>query len=197
MAQHYIAKCSFQYDTTLPRDAIIVNPTFRINGVVDAQSLADNVRDAFYTFTGFQGPMVIKVYDLEGSKPVYPAGVSTKNPIATPPVYSMPRELALCLSFFGDRNVPRERGRLYLPAIWAGATPAGLTLRPSGTMRTTAGTLAAALSGVGGANVDWIVWSRVNHSATQVKNWWVDDEWDIVRRRGLRGTARTTGTVTG
>jgi hypothetical protein len=196
MAQHYLAKCSFQYDTTAPRDALIINPCFRINGVVDAQSLADNVRDALYSFTVFQGPMTVKVYDLEGTKPVYPAGTSVKNPAATPPAYTMPRELAVCLSFYGQRNIPRERGRLYLPAAWL-TTPANLLLRPSSTIRTTVGTLATALSGVGGANVDWIVWSRKAMKATQVNNWWVDDEWDIVRRRGLRGSTRTVGAVTG
>jgi len=28
-----------------------------------------------------------------------------------------------------------------------------------------------------------------------VSNWWVDDEWDTVRSRGLRPDIRVTGTV--
>ena len=30
-----------------------------------------------------------------------------------------------------------------------------------------------------------------------VTNWYVDDEWDVVRSRGLRATTRTAGTTSG
>jgi hypothetical protein len=38
------------------------------------------------------------------------------------------------------------------------------------------------------------VWSRIEHAAHSVTNYYVDDEWDIQRRRGGRPTSRVSGT---
>jgi hypothetical protein len=43
--------------------------------------------------------------------------------------------------------------------------------------------------------LDWTVASTVDKVARNVTNYWVDDEWDIQRRRGYRGTTRNLGTV--
>jgi hypothetical protein len=50
---------------------------------------------------------------------------------------------------------------------------------------------------LGGSDVDWIVWSRKNHTATKVQNYWVDDEWDTVRSRGLKRSTRQVATTSG
>jgi hypothetical protein len=41
----------------------------------------------------------------------------------------------------------------------------------------------------------WVVYSRKTGGDAQVTNVWVDDEWDTVRSRGLRGTVRDLGTL--
>jgi hypothetical protein len=41
----------------------------------------------------------------------------------------------------------------------------------------------------------WVLFSRKNAAAYDVTAVYVNDEWDIVRSRGLRETTRQTGTV--
>jgi hypothetical protein len=40
-----------------------------------------------------------------------------------------------------------------------------------------------------------VVYSRREKVARPVTNYWVDDEWDTVRSRGLRSSTRVTGTL--
>ena len=71
-----------------------------------------------------------------------------------------------------------------------------LTTRPSQTTRDKVAELAPILAALGGVDVDWSVWSKVDGQARAVTNWWIDDEWDTQRLRGLRGATRTEGTTT-
>jgi hypothetical protein len=106
-----------------------------------------------------------------------------------------PRELAICLSFYADRNIPRHRGRLYFPApIVAGSS---LSVRPSSIAMNAVAAFVPVFAGLGGVDVDWVVWSEKDRTARKVTNWWVDDEWDVVRSRGLRPTTRLTGSTSG
>jgi hypothetical protein len=57
------------------------------------------------------------------------------------------------------------------------------------------GDYAKVLEDIGGVNVDWCVWSRLERKARSVTDWWVDNEWDVQRRRGLKATQRKTGTT--
>jgi hypothetical protein len=41
------------------------------------------------------------------------------------------------------------------------------------------------------------VYSPTTGQTKKVEHWWVDDEWDTQRRRGLRATTRDEGTVSG
>jgi hypothetical protein len=181
---------SWAFDSALPRDKVVVTPCYRWANftVQNAESLANNVLDAFETtFGAGKFPeTVAKVYDLEGSKPVLPMATVTRYPGVVKGT-GQPREVALCLSFSGGQHQPRQRGRLYIPAVLPGG---GTGLRPSGGAMVATQALGQALYDVGGANVDWIVWSRVNKSATGITRCWVDDEWDTVRTRGLRPTTR-------
>jgi hypothetical protein len=38
-----------------------------------------------------------------------------------------------------------------------------------------------------------VVWSRKKASAAQVTDWWVDNEWDTIRSRGLKADSRVSG----
>jgi hypothetical protein len=69
--------------------------------------------------------------------------------------------------------------------------------RPTSAVRNRVAELVPILAGLGGLDVDWVVYSRVTDTARKVTNWWVDDAWDIQRRRGLRPTTRTEGTTSG
>lgn len=196
MALHLRMQCTWQMDTAFPRDRISLNPCFRGNlPSVDANALCNDLATALDTWSGAHGELRVTSYDLEGTKPVYPNGSKILR-TGTVGAATVPRELAVCLSFYGGQNQPRKRGRLYVPLCLytSGATQGA---RPIGTQRTRPAELVSIFAGLGGVDVDWIVWSQRDRQAVKVTNWWVDDEWDVQRSRGLRPTARDTGTTSG
>lgn len=192
MPTHVKVQVALAYNSLLARDMNVMDPCFRWDNLTlqDADSLANNVLDAFEAVqgAGLLPQMTAKVYDLEGTQPVLPMATVQRNTgIYRNP--NRPSEISLCLSFKGGQGQPRQRGRLYVPADWIGSSSA----RPGSNDMTKVLGLGAQLHNVGGTNVDWIVWSRANRSATEVTSWWVDDEFDTQRRRGLRATTRVTG----
>lgn len=193
----YRMQCSWMMDSNQPRDRMVITPHFESTGVIgaiDEDALAEDLATALATWAGPIGELQVKVYDAQGTPPVFPVGQATRNPL-TVGTSGMPREVACCLSFYADSNQPRRRGRLYIPGpvITNGAAPT----RPSTANMTKVGGLATHFAALGGTNIDWVVFSRADNDARRVTNWWVDDEWDTIRSRGLRGTARQSGTTTG
>jgi hypothetical protein len=70
-----------------------------------------------------------------------------------------------------------------------------LNVRPTSTQRTDCEAFGKALfSGLPGGTAG-VVYSRTDKTGRPITNWWVDDEWDVVRSRGLRGVTRDTGTI--
>jgi len=189
---------SMAADTALPRDRVVMTPHFNAGGVVvDPQGLCDDLAAALHTWTAPQGTREIKVtaYDAQGTPPVFPQAEAIVNANLAP-ASEHPRELAVCLSFFGNANRPRMRGRLYVPVFLALGAASSTLLRPSAGLRQKVADLVPILTGLGGSDVDWSIYSRLDNVPRSVKNWFVDDEWDIVRSRGLRPTTRLTGTTT-
>ena len=184
----------FQFDTAFPRDRMCITPVFDDRGITtDPQGLCEDLANALDTWTPGTMEIRVKAYDAQGSPPVYPQGDFVKNEGSTPAT-NTPREIALCLSFYGQHNRPRERGRLYIPGAAFGMTTA---LRPSAANMTKVMALGPLFADLGGADVDWVVYSRANNDTTKVQNYYVDDEWDIVRRRGLRPVSRQKATTSG
>jgi hypothetical protein len=186
-------QCTWQVDSVAPRDRMMITPHFNdIGATTDPQNLCDDMLAGLQAITPSTGEVRVTAYDAQGSIPVYPQGdaiVLKGAQMAT----NIPRELALCLSFYSERNVPRQRGRLFLPLWFLGI--AGSGLRPTLPVAKMA-SLVNLFTGLGGPDVDWCVYSRVTDAARSVTNWWVDNEWDVQRSRGLTGTSRTLGTTT-
>lgn len=181
-------------DSTLPRDALTITPHFNDGGVgSDPQGLATDLCAAMATYLPTARQIEVTAYDAQGTPPVVPVGYAVTGSGLAPPS-DCPREVAVCLSFFSEFNRPRRRGRLYLPMCALGFT-GSLLVRPSAPVRTKVGQLAPILQDLGGLDVDWCVYSRVDNVARAVTDWWVDDEWDTIRSRGLRPTTRLTGTT--
>jgi hypothetical protein len=134
--------------------------------------------------------VTVTAYDLGDALPRPPRATRTVVP-ASRTGTDGPRELAVCLSFYGERNLPRTRGRLYL-GPWS---TSGLLDRPELAIRQWCLGIGAGLKNLGGVDVDWVIFSPTTNTYTKVKNYWVDDEWDVQRRRGYRATARLTGTT--
>jgi hypothetical protein len=183
---------SWQKDTVAPRDRMLITPHFNdVGSTTDPQNLCDDLLAGLNTITATTGELRVKAYDAQGSVPVYPQGDSIINTGATQPT-SNPRELAVCLSFYGERNVPRQRGRLYIPLWFLGFTQPGL--RPT-TPIAKMQDLVNLFTGLGGLDVDWSVYSRTLDHAFAVTDWWYDNEWDVIRARGGVGTSRVKGTT--
>jgi hypothetical protein len=186
----YRAQIGFPLDSGLPRDVVTINPHYSGD---NAQGLADALKANLIANANVAAlyPFTIKVYDAQKAPPSFPLGSASNGTSFTSA--SIPRELALCLSYYAGVNRPRYRGRLYIPGALAGAT--NPVLRP------TAGQIAKALSfgPTLGKNLpsghSWCVWSKTDKVARNVSNFWVDDEWDIVRSRGMKGTTRQLGTI--
>jgi len=184
-------------DSTLPRDGMQINPVVNgVIGLVDVESLVDDWMTAFkgYSPTAAVNQITVKAYDVSLPKPNYPLYERTDNVGAAAPATGI-REPAMCLSFYAGTNTKRRRGRLYLPVNILQASNS-YAVRPGTTMIDKVAALVPILTALGGVDIDWSVWSRVDGSARAVTNWWVDNEWDTQRRRGLRGTTRTEGTTT-
>jgi len=183
---------SWSITSTFPRDRIVITPHFNDAGALtDPDGLCEDLANALMTWFPTTGELRVTAYDAQGTPPVFPAGEHILN-AGSSFAANAPRELAVCLSFFGTRNLPRQRGRLYMPQFMAGAGPG---LRPSAGMQQKVADLAPIFGGLGGADVDWCVFSRTTNTAHSVTNWWVDNEWDVIRSRGLIGDERLEGTT--
>jgi hypothetical protein len=186
-----LAKISFQLDSALPRDAVTISPCY--NGD-DAQALANGLKANLIAsvHVGPSVPFKISVYNATKPPPNYPLAVASNGTgsLAT----TGPRELALCLSYFSVANRPSQRGRLFIP--WAFLQGA-VGLRPTSGQITAALDFGTVLGKSLPANHTWAVHSRKHDttSAAVITDIWVDDEWDVIRSRGLKSTTRQTGKI--
>jgi len=189
----YRAQCAAWYDSLSPKDAMIINPCFRVDVSPNPQQICDDLADALAI--NIQAPVQsrVRIYDAEGAKPNFMLAEKYKITNALFPS-STCRELAVCLSFYSQHNVARHRGRLYIPLMWTGPGSTVPT-RPSSATRDAIGSYAAIFKNLGGVDTDWVVYSTRDHQAHSVTDWWVDDEWDIQRSRGLAPTTRLKGTT--
>lgn len=132
----------------------------------------------------------VRIYDMAA---IEPRPIIEEHTATRPYAAPGPREVALCLSFFAERNLPRNRGRLFFGA-WSQNQ---MTERPATGTRQQVANFAEALSGLGGVNVQWCQHSPTAETFKTVTDYYVDNEWDTMRSRGLRADARTVGTVDG
>lgn len=186
---NFRVQCAFYYDSGLPRDTIQINPCYN---ATDAQALVNQLKNNFMAHAqiGATQHFDIKAYSLDTPPPNYPVAEASNGTGST--TLTMPREVAICLSYYSGSNRPRSRGRLYLPAHWVAG---GLALRPTQAQRDNAVGFASTLTNGLAANTWWVLYSRVTKTAHTVTNVWADDEWDTVRSRGLRSTTRTETSV--
>lgn len=193
------AQVAMAQNSNLPRDYVVNTLAFNhslelVVGAPDWQALADDLRGIYDALIANQTHIKVSLYDLADGKPRPVRGFSEIGK-GTAFQITSPGEVALCLSFYAGRNLPRQRGRVYLPPqlMGLGSTSA----RPSALAMTTALGLADNLSGLGGANVDWCVHSRADDAFRKVTHAYCDDEWDTQRRRGARATTRQEKDVSG
>lgn len=193
------AQIGIQLDSAFPRDEMVITPHFLIRQVpfsADFDQLANDLAVGYETWHGRTTQTRVKIYDAQEDAPNFPKATKTRQTGVTA-VSEVPRDVAVCLSYYSETNIPTRRGRLFLPAAAWMTGPSSLTGRPSAGVRGKAQELVSLFSGLGGIDVDWCVYSRKKDAAYTISNWWVDDEWDTQRSRGLRATTRTSGTTSG
>lgn len=201
-ATNYRAKITVLTDDVTAANAMTVDPCFNdqsgTSGSTAAQ-LAAALGDGLYSYLNSIGYVTVKIYVLPTVKPDYPAAIYSKGTANTFVTSNAPREVALCLSYYSQMNRPRYRGRLYIPYSWinkhVGTGAPGV--RPSTPQQTGVKDFVnTVMYPARTAGFAWIVWSGRDHTARQVTDYYVDDEWDTIRSRGMKPTSRSSGTYT-
>jgi hypothetical protein len=182
----------------------VFNPCFRRQlditdptSGVDAQALVDDLGNGIKGIFSNTWPFDVTAYNVEGAPPHYPMAVHHANVAGGLITPNVPPELAVCLSFYAVNNRPRQRGRLYLPLFMLQNSTDANMLSIKSAIRDNASLLVGLFAGLGGSNVDWGVWSKTDNAFHKATNWFVSDAWAIQRRRGIKETARKTGTTSG
>jgi hypothetical protein len=198
-------RSSFQFMDSSPKNQAVLTPHFRRSldisdptSGANAQQLVDDLATQYQFLPGVgTTPFTVTAYNVEGAKPRFPLAIARKNVGSAVKQPAIPPELAVVLSFYSGENRPRFRGRLYLPAWLLGGTSGDMgRVIPSG-LRDAAVALVSSFSGLGGANVDWGVWSVASQAFHKATNYFVSDSWATQRRRGIKEITRTVGTTSG
>lgn len=167
---------------------------FNVSGSVDDpdyQDLADDLRDIYATQAWTNSCRIeVRAYDMRDAKPRPERAFSAVNRTGSGFVIGA-GQVALCLSYYADRNLPSQRGRIYT-GPWAPSTP-----NASDAVTATLISLGQAFAGLGGVNVDWSLYSPTKGTNTRISNIWVDNSWDVVRSRKQPATRRAAATING
>ena len=201
MPSDYLVQAILPHDSGLPENVSVNTWSIKTTTTGDLTALQAAVDElkAFYLTMDIYlssvnaSTMLFKAYDRADLSPRVP--VLEDDQALTLSTGSMIPQAALCLSFQGNRisgqSQARRRGRIYLGPLSSAAE--GFDGRP-------AAALVTALSGAGGtllaasdADPDWswCVWSEVDQAGIVIDNGWVDNRFDIQRRRAEAATSRT------
>lgn len=136
-----------------------------------------------------------KMYDLADSTPRAPVYDEPFALTGTVSSTALPPEMAICLSFQAIRasGFPqaRRRGRVYMGPLGRQQVSDG-DPRPAQGMLDALADAAEALLAESNLASDWnwVVYSEANNNTVNVDNGWVDNAFDVQRRRGVAPTSR-------
>lgn len=140
----------------------------------------------------------LRCYDLADPEPRAPVRDQSVGGITTGST-SLPHELALCMSFQAPQqsgqSQARRRGRLYLGPFADDASNSANGFPAAATLTQLGNAIQNLLdASQAAATWAWAVYSPTNAAAIEVTNAWLDNAWDVQRRRGVSSTSRTTFT---
>lgn len=199
---------------TAPKDTV-VNTLHFADGTpsplsdTDYGDIASVVGAAFHTFYadastdgigGTKRGFTTKVYELDDPStreaPRRPRATHVIAPTANEAVTGLgPRQIATCLSFYSTANNPRTRGRIYLGPFATHVLDADHV--PVDSLHPALTTLVGQFGAAGGDGVEWVTFSTRGAGHASVSHWWMDDRWDVIRKRASQATKRITGTTGG
>lgn len=194
------ALVSWRDPTELPKHACSNTLYFRVSdvpGFTSYEDLADDVLDAYVGLTNVGQVLPpgwniqVRVYNMDDALP-RPIKHESNGVLPGTKLATGPREVAICLSYYAERNLPRTRGRIYLGPIYGNGTNQP---RPTNLMQTAAVTLGERLAAIGGEDQSWRVYSPKTGEDHHIRNVWCNDEWDTMRSRQLEATGRVTRSV--
>lgn len=184
---------------------------------VDAQMLADGVLAAWTPWmaslfgSALSGAVSVAVYDMSAPEPRVPQGFA-EDLSNTVGATCLPAELAVCLSFAGAAqsgvNQARRRGRIFLgpcPTTAMDSATVG-DVGVAATYRTNALGLGDDLTRIAATGTSGFrlgVLSRrgmdlgqtPDEAFTEAETLWVDNAFDVQRKRGKASTVRSTFVV--
>lgn len=168
-----------------------------VDGIPDVGygDLADDIRDKYIQGNtgGYLAPngwgINVRLYDMSDPLP-RPIKYESTGTFGGTLQTTAPREVALCLSYYGDRNLARTRGRIYL-----GPFNSASGERPAQAMMNALITFGQSLAGIGGEDQSWRLYSPTTGEDHHIRHIWVNDEWDTMRSRQLEETVRVTADV--
>jgi len=207
------AQVVFQGKSNKPED-VFVN-TYHFSSASTGQAAAEVVRDHLVELYNVAAPAPgsgalalslsnvisraanaskIKVYDLADVQPRIPIQFSwTLGPSESATAIELPAEVAICASLYSEFNRPRFRGRVYL-GPWLSIQedePTTDRSRPPAVIRQRIASTFRRLIDKGANTQNLAIWSTVDQQMRVVTSGWVDDAWDIQRRRGQDAAIRT------
>lgn len=224
-----IVECSFPGVSGLPKDQFVNVFNFNTSGALTADFLATvafKVID-FWITAGSTGTALavllspnisprqgkLKLYDRSAAIPRAPIASATFTIPAASSGGALPEQIALCLSYFTDRNIKSHRGRIYVGPLAVAALNTSnarpfantlLKLKDAAVRLATDGVPAAAaavLASIGAstgisttpeaAGVRWALYSPTLGTSVAINAGWIDDEWDGQSRRRVEATSRT------
>jgi hypothetical protein len=178
------------------RDAIVNTLYFNVSGQVGQDPDYTTLGNDLWTlWAGRQwalGRFVdVRGYSMDDPEPRQQRYI--KRAMASgSPAGTGPGQIALALSYYADRNLPRQRGRIFI-GPWTPSSTNASSAQVAAVM-----TLPPLLSALGGINVDWSLYSPTKGTGTRITNAWCDDSWDVIRSRKLPSlAARSTWTGNG
>lgn len=190
-----------QSKTMLPEDDTV--NTWAVSGsaftgtFAPLEQVADDLRlfyealKAMYPTALIANGLTFKCYHLGQEPPREPIiHEATWVPTGT---QAIPEECAITLSLYGERNLPRQRGRIFLgPLAYTSLSVAGGKTEVSASQRTVIANAATALLGrAANNNYDLGIISQRDAAFVPIRNGWVDNALDTMRKRGPEATART------
>lgn len=210
----YHVQAAIEVESGLSADTIVNTWTVDGDGLGltpedDAEAIATRLT-SFYSALSVEdilgswatGDVTYFVYNIVPSSTVLgsPIGVISQTMSGAPSENSLPLEVAIVLSFAGPAliGVPaqRRKGRVFIGPIATTALDfgSGLGPRPStATLESISDAFATLGTGLGTDELPLQIWSRVEGEVYPAVRWWVDNEVDTMRSRGLRATTRVSG----
>lgn len=209
------AQCIWKAPSGLPTDVFVTSWAFvrdtvsSSSGLAQSEQVADRLREFWLDPVAPNGAvsgllpgaivtrgLEIRTYDLGESPPREPRIYNYPVPGGGSGDAGLPREVAVCLSFYATRNLPRQRGRVYIGPLTGtsvGTSAGGVPVVAPLVRDRIAAAANRLANGTGvGDSMRWGVLSQVDQEIRRTTNGWVDDAFDTIRSRGQEPLVRTT-----